>query len=133
MTYSKYIDIMARCASLIFQEMCGCGVLGVKARPTGSGGLTLPAARVVAYEHRSDDSVRGYFIFGFTDTDAAVEAAGAIGRRMGLPPITEFNDLAADVVNEFLNSWIGRTFSAWEGMENAGRLRPPLPACAGPI
>lgn len=117
---------MSKCVSSVFQDMSGCGVLGVKIKQTETGGARrLPAAQIITYHHRDDASVEGHFILGFTEIETAVATADSIGQKMGLPPITAFNDLAVDVLNEFLNTWVGHTISAWERVGMPVVFGPP--------
>ena len=125
MSFEKYVEIMSKCVSRVFQDMSGCGVLGVKINKTKTGEARLPAAQVITYHHRDDASVKGHFILGFADIETAVATADTIGQKMGLPPITTFSDLAVDVLNEFLNTWVGHTISAWERIGMPVVFGPP--------
>ncbi len=111
--YNEYVEILAKCASEVFSEMAGKEILGSSVRKEDSISEGLELAHIIEYKHMEKD-VDGQFILGFGEKEMAISVAKSIGRNMGLESITELDDITVDLLNEFLNTVVGRTISEWD-------------------
>lgn len=113
--YREYVEVLARHSTEIFSEMTGTEVLGYNVKVDERLGETVPLAHIISYEHL-DTPVKGNFILGFADQGMAVAVASALAEKMGLPPVEELDDIANDLLNEFMNTIVGHTISEWDLM-----------------
>ncbi|MEW5724648.1 MAG: response regulator [Thermodesulfobacteriota bacterium] len=122
--YTKYVEILAKHATHIFQEMTGTEVLSYKVKIDERVGDSIPLAHTVSYEHM-EKSVQGQFVLGFANQAMATAVASALAEKMGLPPLGELDEIAADLLNEFMNTIVGRTISDWDRLGMPVRFSPP--------
>ncbi|MFH1136105.1 MAG: response regulator [Pseudomonadota bacterium] len=122
--YTKYVEVLAKHAGNIFKEMTGAELLGTKVKIDERLGEVMPLAHAISYEHLEKD-VKGQFILGFANTAMAVAVASALAEKLGLSPLEDLDEVAADLLNEFMNIIVGRTISEWDRMGMPVRFSPP--------
>ena len=122
--YLKYVEALATQATEIFVEMTGTEVLTHKVKLDERNGETIPLAHVISYEH-IDQPVKGEFILGFANNSMAISVASALADKMGLAPVNELDEIAIDLLNEFMNTIVGRTISDWDRMGLPVQFSPP--------
>lgn len=122
--YTEYVEILAKHANGIFEEMTGADVLNHRIKLDERLGVSTPYAYTIAYEHM-EKNIKGQFVLGFANNAMAVAVASALAEKMGLPPVSDLDDIAVDLLGEFLNTIIGRTISEWDQMGLPVRFSPP--------
>ena len=122
--YAKYVDVLAQHAQLVFQEMTGTEILNVQVKIDERISGVEPMVHVIEYEHL-EKKVNGSFVLGFASSAMTVSVASALAEKMGLEPVTEIDDIAADLIGEFLNTIVGRAISDWDRMGMPVRFSPP--------
>ena len=111
--YDQYLQILADCLKDIYQDMTKSKVINLNIQETPQVINNFPISKIVQYEDFSH-KVKGNFILGFSSEAMATRVASLIAENMGLPPVREFDELASDVLNEFMNTVIGRAISGWD-------------------
>lgn len=122
--YAKYVEVLARHATEIFSDMTGTEVLNTKVKIDERLGLSPPLSHLISYEHL-EKAVKGHFILGFDNNDMAISVAAALAEKMGLPSIDDMDEIATDLLNEFMNTIVGRTISEWDHMGMPVKFSPP--------
>jgi len=105
---NKYIDILSNCSKNILKQMGNIDISDVTVKQEKSLSTTYSIAHSINYED-SKNKLKGDFILGFVDDSEAITIATAIAENIGLPPIEKFDEIAPDVINEFLNTVVGHT------------------------
>ena len=111
--YQKYVEILARTAASVFQEMTGTEVIGAKAKLDERAPEQIALAHVIEYSH-INKPMEGRFILGFGSRATSIAVADSMARKMGLAPVEDLDDIAIDLLNEFFNVIVGQTISAWD-------------------
>ena len=106
--FNKYIDILSDCSKNILKQMGNIDISDVTIKQEKSLSTTYSIAHSIHYED-SKNKLKGDFILGFVDESEAIPIAAAIAENIGLPPIEKFDEIAPDVINEFLNTVVGHT------------------------
>ena len=119
-----YLTVLAECCKEIFQEMTNTEVINVKIKRDERLRESYIVALVVPYED-FPGQYKGNFFLGFANEAMATLVAAAIAERLELPPIREFNDLARDVLKEFMNIIVGHTITGWDRMGFRVKFSPP--------
>lgn len=122
--YAKYVSVMAKHAKLVFEEMTGTEVMGYKVKHDDRLSGMAQWVHIISYSHM-ERAVEGEFILGFDSEDITLAVASALAEKMGLDPTTEMDDITADLINEFLNTIVGRTISDWDRMGMPVKFSPP--------
>lgn len=122
--FSEYVNVLAALTKTVFEEMTGTEVLSYEVKPEEHPAEMAPWVHVITYQHMNK-GVKGQFILGFADEAMALAVSSALAEKVGLGPLSEMDDMAADVVNEFLNTIVGRTISEWDRMGMPVRFSPP--------
>jgi two-component system chemotaxis response regulator CheY len=122
--FSDYVDALANQTKAVFEEMTGNEVLKYEVKKDQQPAEMAPWVHVITYEHVNKD-VEGKFILGFADEAMALAVSSALAEKVGLEPISEMDEMAADVVNEFLNTIVGRAISDWDRMGMPVKFSPP--------
>ena len=122
--YGKYVDVLAKHAQVVFQEMTGTEILNVQVKIDERFSGVEPMVHVIEYEHL-EKKVKGNFVLGFASSAMTVAVASGLAEKMGLEPVTEIDDIAADLIGEFLNTIVGRAISDWDRMGMPVRFSPP--------
>lgn len=110
---AKYISILANCCKDVFQLMAKTDVVSVKVKKDERLREIYSVAQVVPYED-INSKMEGNFALGFVEESMAVLVASAIAENLGLPPVERIDDTAVDILNEFMNTIVGRTISGWD-------------------
>jgi CheY-like chemotaxis protein len=106
--FNKYIDILSDCSKNILKQMGNIDISDVTIKQEKALSTTYSIAHSIHYED-SKNKLKGNFILGFVDESEAIPIAVAIAENIGLPPIEKFDEIAPDVINEFLNTVVGHT------------------------
>jgi len=106
--FSKYIDILSNCSKNILKQMGNIDISDVTVKQEKSLSTTYSIAHSIHFED-SKNKLKGDFILGFVDDSEAIPIAAAIAENIGLPPIEKFDEIAPDVINEFLNTVVGHS------------------------
>jgi CheY-like chemotaxis protein len=123
--FNKYIDILSNCSKNILKQMGNIDISYVTVKQEKSLSTTYSIAHSIHFED-SKNKLKGDFILGFVDDSEAIPIAAAIAENIGLPPIEKFDEIAPDVINEFLNTVVGhsRTECYKEGLYVS--ISPPV-------
>ncbi len=124
--YAKYLEIMAKCCANIFQDMAKTTVASTNIKKEERLLADMAVAHLVEYEHL-DDMFKGYVMLGFNSKTMALLVASAIAENMGFQPVTQLDDQATDIINEFVNTFVGRTISEWDQLGLPVSFGPPVP------
>lgn len=122
--YMRYLQILAKCCNRVFQEMAKTEVLSTQIKKDERLLCDFAVAQVVEYEHL-DQALAGYFMLGFNNKTMAIMVASAISEHLGLPPITQLDADAQDILGEFLNTFVGQTISEWDKLGLPVRFGTP--------
>ena len=122
--YTKYVEALAQHASQIFTSMTGTDILNVTVKNDERLTEQIPLAHVIDYEHMNKP-VKGKFILGFASLDMAVAVAAGLAEKIGAPVPDSLDEIAADLLNEFMNTIVGRTISEWDLMGMPVKFGPP--------
>ena len=122
--FTKCIDILAKYSKAILKKMANIDIGDVKIKPAKPLAATYAVAHSIQYED-FENKVKGDFILGFADEPEAVTIASAIAENIGLAPIAQFDEIASDIINEFLNTVVGHTITEWDKKGLNVRLSPP--------
>ena len=106
--FNKYIDILSNCSKNILKQMANIDISDVTIKQEKSLSATYSIVYSIHFED-SKNKVKGDFILGFVDESEAIQIAAAIAENIGLPPIEKFDEIAPDVINEFLNIVVGHS------------------------
>ena len=130
--YDRYVEVLARHATDIFAEMTGTPVVDWKVRTEERFPEQEPFAYAIDYEHQ-ETSVKGQFVLSFANKAMAVGVASALAKKMGLEPVTDLDEVGVDILNEFLNTIVGRTISDWDRMGMPVHFSPPTTFRVSPV
>ena len=123
--YSNYIDILSNCSKNILKDMGNIDISDVTIKKENSLSATYSIAHYMHYED-SKNKVKGDFILGFVDNSEAIPIAAAIAENIGLSAIEKFDEIASDVINEFLNTVVGHTTTEWSKNGLYVSFSPPV-------
>ena len=98
--FTEYINILGECSKDILIKMANIDIGSVKIRKDEHLKATYSTAHTIQYND--------------FDETLAISVASAIAENLGLTPIKQFDETAADIINEFLNTVVGHTISAWD-------------------
>ena len=122
--FTKGIDILAECSKTILKKMAHIDIDDVKIKQTKPLSANYAIAHSIQYED-FENKVKGDFILGFADESEAVAIASAIAENIGLATIEQFDEIASDIINEFLNTVVGHTITEWDKKGLNVRFSPP--------
>jgi two-component system, chemotaxis family, chemotaxis protein CheY len=121
--FTEYINILGECSKDILINMANIDIGSVKIRKDEHLKTTYSIAHNIKYND-FDEKLKGNFMIGFDET-VAILVSSAIAENFGLTPIKQFDETAADIINEFLNTVVGRTISEWDKKGLNVRFSPP--------
>ena len=110
--FNKNIDVLAKYSKNILKDMANVDISDVTIKQEKSLSATYSIAHSIHYED-SKKKVKGEFILGFVDDSKAIPIAVAIAENIGLSGIDKFDEIASDIINEFLNTVVGHTTTEW--------------------
>lgn len=122
--FTKYIDILAKCSKDILKKMTNIDIGNVQIKQEKPFSATYSIAHSIKYEDY-ENKVKGDFILGFSDESEAITIASAIAENIGLKRIEQFDEIASDIINEFLNTVVGHTITEWDNKGFNVRFSPP--------
>jgi CheY-like chemotaxis protein/CheY-specific phosphatase CheX len=111
--FKQYLDILADSCEQTIQQMTEMAIDGISIEDVECENETYPIAHEMAY-FDSNETVDGIFMLALGNEATAVMLASAIGTQIGLSEFKQFNDDAADLLNEFINVVVGRAISGWD-------------------
>lgn len=114
MNYEKYLRILANVARQVFEEMAGKRTESFVVKPSKTGDPSEYAVGIAIPFDEETETLSGKFLLGLKDKAKAAQLASAIASNSGLPKITAFDEIAADILHEFMNTVVGRTMTAWD-------------------
>lgn len=123
--FKQYIDILAKCSKNTFESMTDIRIRRAKVEQDKQLQATFPVATVVPYQD-FDNKIGGDFILGFADETMALLVASAVGEKMGVSPLKEFDETCSDILNEFMNILVGHAISEWDSKGLSVRFSPPV-------
>jgi two-component system chemotaxis response regulator CheY len=122
----NYIKSMAENCHQVYQEMTGHTVIGIKIDklepPFASA--SYKTAIVIPYENK-EEGFEGRFVLGFNDEHMAVKLAGAIAEYTGMPAVDQMDDMATDILAEFMNTVAGKVITEWDQFGMTADFLPP--------
>lgn len=124
MKYVKFLQALAQRSKTIFEEMTGTEVINLNVKKDERGPSNFAVAQVIKYKHQ-DQAIEGKLVLGINDESMAILVASAIAKTMGLEPVKEIDETAADILAELMNTVVGRTITDWEKMGLPVRFSPP--------
>jgi CheY-specific phosphatase CheX len=101
---------MVKCCANIFQDMAKTTVISTNIKKEERLLVDMAVAHIVEYQHL-DDMFKGYVMLRFNNKTMALLASSAISKNMGFQPVSQLDDQAADILNEFVNTVGGHTIS----------------------
>ena len=110
--FNENIDVLAKCSRNVLKDMANIDISDVNIKQEKSLSATYSIAHSIHYED-SKKKVKGEFILGFIDDSKAIPIAVAIAENIGLSAIEKFDEIASDVISEFLNTLVGHTTTEW--------------------
>lgn len=123
--FNKYVDILSNCSKNVLKQMANIDIFDVTVKQEKSLSATYSIAHSIHYED-SKNKLKGDFILGFVDDSEAIPIAAAIAENIGLPPIEIFDEIAPDVINEFLITVVGHTTTECSKNGLYVRFSPPV-------
>lgn len=126
MGLDNYIKSMAGNCHQVYQEMTGQTALEInidKLEPPFSS-ASYKTAIVIPYENK-EESFEGRFVLGFNDEQMAVKLARAIAEHAGMPAVDRMDDMATDILAEFMNTVAGKVITEWDQFGMTADFLPP--------
>ena len=123
--FNKYIDSLSKCSKDILKNMANIDIVDVKIKQEKPLSVAYSVAHSIQYED-FENKVKGDFILGFADDSEAITIASAIAKNIGLAQIEQFDEIASDIINEFLNTVVGHTITEWDKKGLNVRFSPPV-------
>jgi two-component system chemotaxis response regulator CheY len=111
--FTDYINILGECSKDILKDMANIDVANIKINKDEQLKTSYSFAHFIQYND-FENKVKGQFILGFVDENAAISIASKIAENMGLEPVKQLDETASDIINEFLNTVVGHTISEWD-------------------
>lgn len=112
--FDKYLKVLAESFKRVFEEMARKRADSYIVKASKESDASNYALGVTVPYEDDETHLTGKFLLGLTDKKKAARLASAIAKNTGLPPITEFDDMAADVLFEFMNTVVGKTITEWD-------------------
>jgi len=117
---------MAENCHEVYQEMTGQTAIGIsvdKLEPPFAS-ASYKTAIVIPYENK-EESFEGRFVLGFNDEHMAVKLARAIAEHTGMPAVDRMDDMATDILAEFMNTVAGKVITEWDQFGMTADFLPP--------
>ena len=126
MGIENYIQAMAENCFQVYQEMTGEKALGVTIDlidPPFTE-IKFKTAIVIPYENK-EENFEGRFILGFNESTMAIHLAAAIAKHTGMPDVDQMDDMATDILFEFMNTVAGKVITEWDQFGMSADFFPP--------
>lgn len=111
--FDKYLSILADQCKRIFQDMTRVEVLQVTTRRDVRPDEIYAIATTLTYRDMDKD-LQGTFTLGFTQKEMAVLVASSISTHSGLGDVNDVDEVASDILGEFINTIMGNTITEWD-------------------
>jgi two-component system chemotaxis response regulator CheY len=122
--FLEYVQVLADNASQVFSQMSDLTALGANVVQDSQDSDTFPLALVIEYEHQ-EEPLKGHIVLGFDQEEMGLALANAVGKKLNLPPLAQLDEVALDILGEFLNTVVGRTISSWDNLGMPVTFGPP--------
>jgi response regulator NasT len=113
--YEDNCKVLASVCRNVFEQMTNTAVDSVSVKRDQRPDTHYAFASTIKYEHL-EQQLEGNFTLGFTDTEMASAVAASMAETMGMDVQEGLGNQAIDVLNEFMNTVIGRTVAKWDDM-----------------
>ena len=117
---------MAENCYQVYQEMTGQNALGIKVDklepPFALASFKI--AIVIPYENKAE-CFEGRFVLGFSEEHMAVKLASAIAEHAGMPAEERMDEMATDILFEFMNTVAGKVITEWDKFGMTADFLPP--------
>lgn len=124
--YEKYLKILAKSFKQVFEEMARKQADSYVVKASRQSDASEYAVGVAVPYSDEKEHLSGKFLLGLSDKSKAVQMASTIAQNSGLPAITEFDDLASDILYEFMNTVVGQTMTAWDKLGLSATFGTPF-------
>jgi len=117
---------MAENCSQVYREMTGQTALEIdidKLEPPFAS-ANCKTAIVIPYENK-EEHFEGQLVLGFNEERMAVKLAGAIAEHTGMPAVHQLDDMATDILFEFMNTVAGKVITEWDQFGMTADFLPP--------
>ena len=85
---------------------------------------SFKAAIVIPYENKAE-RFEGRFVLGFNEERMAVKLAAAIAGHAGMPVAEQMDEMATDILFEFMNTVAGKVITEWDKFGMTADFLPP--------
>jgi CheY-like chemotaxis protein len=124
--FENQIKVMAETCYKVYGEMTGQAAMGISFDkvdpPYAKEGFKK--AIVIPYENK-EENFEGRFVLGISDERMATKLAGYIAQFAGMPAVDRMDDVATDILFEFMNTVVGQVITVWDKMGLAVDFFPP--------
>ena len=124
--YEKYLQVLADSFKQIFEKMSKQQIDSFTVKSIKESDVDDYAVGVVVPYEDEKDRLAGKFLLGLSDKEKALHLASTIAKESGLPAISEFDDMAADILYEFMNTVVGQTITEWDNLGLSVAFGTPL-------
>ena len=114
--YEQYLQVLAKSFRQIFEKMSKKRADSYIVKASEESDVSDYAVGVVVPYEDEKDRLSGKFLLGLSDKKKAAHLASTIAKNSGLPEISEFDDMAADILYEFMNTVVGQTITEWDNL-----------------
>lgn len=111
--FRKYVEILAACFKDSFESMTDARIRILPISQDHSKLKGFSVCGVVPYQDL-EKNISGEFNLGIAEESTAIVIVSEIANKMGLGELKNFDDTASEVLNEFLNIFIGHAISKWD-------------------
>jgi CheY-specific phosphatase CheX len=133
MVLDQYLEVLANNCRDILEEMTQFANISVEVRKVENRQNTrFSTAHIIPY-HDFENTVGGDFLLGFEDEKMALSVASSIAQKIGLPPLETFDTTASDILNEFMNTVVGRAITAWDSFGFKVNIGTPVEIRSSPF
>jgi CheY-like chemotaxis protein len=111
----KQIKSAAETCYQIYEEMTGQSADGINFEKieTLNAVEGFKIAIVIPYENKKEN-LEGRFVLGFSDETMAVKLAAGIAEKAGMPTVDRMDDMATDILFEFMHTVAGKVITVWD-------------------
>jgi len=124
--YDKYLGLLSESCKQVYADMARkqTDIYVVKASKATQR-LDYATGIAVPYEDRKE-KMAGQFFLGLTDPQKALRLAAVLDTHVKSPVSPELDDSAANILNQFMCSVVGRSAAVWDELGLTTQFAPPL-------
>jgi two-component system chemotaxis response regulator CheY len=117
---------MASNCHAVYEEMTSQSAIGTKVDKIEPPFVSAryKTAIVIPFENKKE-KIDGRFVLGFNDEQMAIRLAAAIADSTGMPAVDEMDEMARDILFEFMNTVAGKVITDWDNLGLAADFSPP--------